>query len=173
LYSKINTLCSYYFILILECFLFISFILQNISLYLFTYLQYGFKRFITNNRYYSLTNKNNYPLNPWFVTGFIDGCFNIKVTKSSSNTIGWQIQARFIIEVNIKDIDLLYKIKAFFDGVGSVTSKKSVARFAVYDLKNVTDVILKHFNNYPLQSAKQIDFALWKECINLILSKKI
>lgn len=142
---------------------FYYFILQNTSLYLFTYLQSGFKRFITNNRYYSLTNKNDHQLNPWFVTGFIDGegCFNIKVTKSSSNIIGWQVQARFIIEGGgappIKDMDLLYKIQAFFGGIGSVTSTKSVARFAVYGLKDITNVILKHFNNYPLQSAKQID----------------
>lgn len=164
-----------YFILILGFFLFISFLIQNTRIYFFTNLQYGLKRgFITNYRYYSLINKNNHQLNPLFVTGFIngEGCFNIWVAKSSSNSIGWQVQARFIIEVNIKDIDLLYKVQAFFGGIGLITSKKSVARFAIYGLKDITNVILKHFNNYPLQSAKQIDFTLWKECINLMLSKK-
>lgn len=57
-------------------------------------------------KYYSLVNNK---LNPLFVTGFVDaeGCFNINITKSSSNIIGFQVQARFIIEVNIKDIKIL------------------------------------------------------------------
>ena len=65
----------------------------------------------------------------------------------------------FIIEVNIKDIDLLYKIQTFFGGgIGSITYTKKVARFSVFGIKDITNVIT-HFNNYPLQSAKQIDFA--------------
>lgn len=65
-------------------------------------------------KYFSLENNNK--LNPWFVTGFVDaeGCFNINITKSSSNLIGYQVQARFIIEVNIKDINILQKNTSFF-----------------------------------------------------------
>jgi hypothetical protein len=46
-------------------------------------------------------------LNPWFVTGVTDaeGCFNVTVTKSSGS-VGWRVQARFIIELHVKDIDL-------------------------------------------------------------------
>lgn len=147
---------------------FICSLFKNTSRYLFS----G-KRFLTNSRYYNSIENNNSQLNPWFVTGFSDGesCFNILVTKSSSNSIGWQVQSRYIIEVNIKDIDLLYKIQTFFGGIGSITSTKKVARFSVFGIKDITNVIT-HFNNYPLQSAKQIDFALWKKCINLMLSKK-
>jgi len=73
-------------------------------------------------KYYCLENNNK--LNPWYVTGFVDGegCFNINITKSSSNLIGYQVQARFIIEIHIKDIEILRKIQAFFDGIGSITS---------------------------------------------------
>jgi len=58
----------------------------------------------------------NNKLNPWFVTGFVDAesCFNINITKSSSNLIGYQVQARFIIELHIKDIKILEKIQDFF-----------------------------------------------------------
>lgn len=71
---------------------------------------------IGQRHYSSMTNKDQ--LDPWFVTGFIDGegCFNIFVAKSSSNLIGWQVQARFVIEVNIKDVYLLNSIQAFFGG---------------------------------------------------------
>ena len=148
--------------------LFICSLFKNASRYLFT----G-KRFLTNHRYYSSIENKNSQLDPWFVTGFSDGegCFNILLTKSYSNSIGWQVQSRFIIEVNIKDIDLLYKIQTFFGGIGSITFTKKVARFSVFGIKDITNVIT-HFNNYPLQSAKQIDFALLKKCVNLMLSKK-
>nr|QBM09649.1 hypothetical protein [Dactylella sp.] len=127
-----------------------------------------------SNRLLCTQVNNNDKLNPWFVTGYADGegCFNILVIKSRSNTIGWQIQPRFIIEVNIKDIDLLYKIQAFFGGIGSITSTKSRARFSVFAFKDVANVILTHFDNYPLQSAKQIDFELWKKCVNIMLNKE-
>lgn len=116
--------------------------------------------------------ENNNKLNPWYVTGFVDGegCFNINITKSSSNLIGYQVQARFIIEVHIKDIEILHKIQAFFDGIGSITSTKNVARYSVYGINDINNII-KFFDEYPLQSAKVIDFSLWKECVKLMLSK--
>lgn len=115
----------------------------------------------------------NKELNPWFIVGFIDaeGCFNINISKSSSNLIGYQVQARFIVEVNIKDKDILGKVQGFFGGIGSISYTKNVARYWVFGIKDIGNII-KFFNEYPLQSAKQIDFAYWKKCVNLILNKK-
>ena len=97
--------------------------------------------------------------------------FSINVTKSSSNLIGYQVQARFIIEVNIKDINILNNIQAFFGGIGSIICTQNVARYSVSGTKNINNII-KFFDEYPLQSSKQIDFTLWKQCVNLILNKK-
>lgn len=111
---------------------------------------------------------NNNKLDPWYVTGFADGesCFNIWIARSKSNLIGWQVQARFIIEVNIKDKNLLYKIQEFFGGIGTISITKSVARFAVFGFNDITNVIIKHFDNYPLQSAKKNRLLLVKRvCI--------
>jgi len=122
-------------------------------------------------KYYSSNENSN--LNPWFVTGFADGesCFNIHMIKSSTNLIGWQVQARFIIEVNIKDKDSLYKIQSFFKGIGSVTFTKKVARYSIQGINDIVNIV-NHFDKYCLQSSKQIDFALWKECVKIILNKK-
>lgn len=50
----------------------------------------------------------------------------------------------------------------FFKGVGSITysTSKDVERFSVVDpaQQQIINVILPHFNEYPLQSAKLIDF---------------
>lgn len=134
---------------------------------LFSFRHKGFsKKFVKH-----FSSENN-SLNPWYVTGFVDaeGCFNINITKSSSNLVGYQVQARFIIEVNIKDISMLHSIQAFFGGIGSITSTSKVARYSVHGINDINN-ITSFFDEYPLQSAKQIDFALWKECVKLMLSK--
>lgn len=78
--------------------------------------------------------EDNRPLDPWYVTGFTDaeGCFNILIAKSPSTSIGWRVQARFIIELHIKDIALLRRIKSFFNDAGTITilNTKNIARYS-------------------------------------------
>jgi len=106
---------------------------------------------------------------PRFITGFTDAeaCFSINIYRKNRYKTGWTVQPRFIIEVNQKDLDLLYKIKAFFGGIGSITSRKNVAIFSVSGIKDLT-VIINHFDKYPLITKKQADYLLFKMAIDLI-----
>lgn len=104
-------------------------------------------------------------IEPWFVTAashFTDaeGSFNVSVSRSSSTKIGWRVQMRFIIELHKKDLALLTSIQSFFNGIGTIINSitKDVVRFSVVDQIQIINVILPHFNKYPLQSAKLIDF---------------
>jgi len=119
---------------------------------------------------------NNINLDPWFVTGFSDaeGCFNVSVSKRTKSTVGYVVQARFIIELQLRDIDLLLKIQSFFGGVGTITkdSTKNVCRFSIVSIKDINNFIIPHFVEYPLQSAKSIDFSLWLQIINLLNDRK-
>jgi len=67
---------------------------------------------------------------------------------------------RFIIELHKKDLALLTSIQSFFNGIGTIinSTTKDVVRFSVVDQIQIINVILPHFNKYPLQSAKLIDF---------------
>ena len=67
---------------------------------------------------------------------------------------------RFIIELHKKELALLTYVQSFFKGVGSITysTSKDVVRFSVVDQFQIINVILPHFIEYPLQSAKLIDF---------------
>lgn len=80
---------------------------------------------------------------------------------------------RFIIELHKKDLALLTRIQSFFKGVGSITKNptKDVVRFSVVDINKIINVILPHFDKYPLQSTKLIDFKFWQECVNIIKNK--
>jgi hypothetical protein len=50
----------------------------------------------------------------------VEGSFNILIAKSLSVRIGWRVQARFIIELHIKDLALLKSIKKFFNNAGTI-----------------------------------------------------
>jgi len=54
----------------------------------------------------------------------------------------------------------LERIKDFF-GVGSIViHKDNMVSYRVSKLSDILNVIIPHFTNYPLQSAKSIDFHL-------------
>ena len=54
-----------------------------------------------------------------------------------------QIQLSFEISFHIKDIDLLYKLKSFFGGVGtiSIPSSRNEARFKITGLNDILNFI--------------------------------
>jgi hypothetical protein len=117
------------------------------------------------------TNTN---LNPWFITGFIEGegCFVVNVIKNNRLKTGWRIQIEFKIGLHKRDWDLLEKIKKFF-GVGKVYKQgENAAQYMTHTVKELA-VILNHLDKYPPITAKKIsDIKQFKLVVNLILNKE-
>lgn len=61
-----------------------------------------------------------------------------------------------------KDSDLLALVQQFFKGVGFFTQgiKANTINYSVTKLNDLINIIIPHFYNYPLQSAKKLDFEL-------------
>lgn len=118
-------------------------------------------------------NKNNLTeLNPWFVTGFVDGegSFSMSIFKSKTAAIGWTIEPCFIITLHKKDIELLNKIQSFF-GVGTVsTFGEKTARYRVRS-RDGLQVIVSHFYKYPLQTTKLKNFFSFCNILELLNNK--
>jgi len=112
-------------------------------------------------------------LNPHWVTGFTDGegCFTVKLRKSSLYTVGWRVQAVFAIKLHKRDLDILTRIREFF-GVGTVIVNKTEAIFAVHSLKEIIKIIIPHFDSYPLLTQKYADFLLFKQIVLIMAEKK-
>ena len=98
----------------------------------------------------------------------------LKLNSKDSKNLIRQIQLSFEICVHIKDIDLLYKLKSFFGEAGSISipSTRKDARLKITGLNEIFKFIIPHFKQYPLQGMKKIDFYLWFECAELLLSKQ-
>ena len=86
---------------------------------------------------------------------------------------GWTITPSFSIELHGKDVALLQKINSFF-GVGNITIRKrdNQVVYSVKSLKELHNVIVPHFINYPLLTQKWVDFELFKMFIKLMINKE-
>jgi LAGLIDADG endonuclease len=114
---------------------------------------------------------NNNKLDPNWVTGFTDaeGCFMINITKRETNRMKWQIRPCFQIKLHSRDKELLIKIKSFFNEIGSISfSNDNGVMYRVNKLNDIINIIIPHFNNYPLITQKQSDFLLFKEIVRLM-----
>lgn len=124
----------------------------------------------------TLNNNNSLILNPWFVTGFTDaeGCFTVVLQKNPKAKFGYSISARFKICLHKKDLAILEGLKAFF-GVGNIQAtgkNRDSFEFIVKSIKDLTAVIIPHYDSYPLITQKKADYELFKLVISLINNKE-
>jgi len=111
-------------------------------------------------------------LNKWFITGFSDAesSFIILVQPRFDSKTKWRIKANFSISFNKKDIEILEDIK-YSLGVGQIYTSGTKVFYRVENF-NELQVIVDHFDNYPLVTVKKMDYTLFKECFNIIKDKK-
>lgn len=114
-------------------------------------------------------------LDPWFITGFTDGegCFRINILKDNKNRTGWLIQPLFQIDLHERDIELLQEIQRYFGGHGNILKKPlGQLTYRLGSFAHIVDVIIPHFDNYPLITDKQADYLLFRAAIMDIMREK-
>jgi hypothetical protein len=112
-------------------------------------------------------------LNPNYVTGFTDGegCFFVGIYSNSKHKTNYRIKSTFQIGVHKKDLALLEQIKLFF-GVGNITKLGAESvQFRISGLEDL-NIIINHFDNYPLLTRKLFDYLLFKKVLNLMKQEK-
>ena len=117
--------------------------------------------------------KHNLILDPNFITGFTDGegCFTLSITKSNQVKSSWAIKPRFQINLHKKDLQLLESIQSYFcAGHISKTGSESY-QLRIDSIKDI-QVIIDHFDKYPLISQKFGDYQLFKQAYVLLLNKE-
>lgn len=111
-------------------------------------------------------------MNPWFITGFSDAesSFIILVQPRSDSKTKWRVKATFAIGLHIKDTPILEHIRDSL-GVGRIyiSGTKVYYRVEAFD---ELQVVIDHFDTYPLVTAKKVDYELFKECFHIIKLKK-
>lgn len=104
-------------------------------------------------------------LNPNWVTGFVDGegCFTVVTTSLANNNLSFSIRTKFQIGLHIHEERIINKIKDYFQGIGVIYKdiKNKKIYYTVYARADITNVIIPHFEKYPLQSRKRISYEYW------------
>ena len=112
-------------------------------------------------------------LSPYWVTGFVDaeGTFSLKISKSSTTRSGWNVVPEFQIILHSRDLLLLRKIHSYF-GIGIVKERgdRNQAYYSVQSARAIANVIIPHFDKYPLITQKRADYLLFKQGIGLLLN---
>src|SRR5438270_13990668 len=100
--------------------------------------------------------KENNLIDPYFVTGFADeeSSFHISIRKTSKVKTGWSVEPKFVITLHKNDQALLELIQTFFGGVGIVINhRKDSVQYLIQSIKDL-NVIINHFDSYPLITQK-------------------
>lgn len=58
------------------------------------------------------------------------------------------------------------------EGIISVDGKNNKAYLTINKIQDLNSFIIPHFESYPLQSEKKIDFNLWAKIVKIIISKE-
>ena len=119
------------------------------------------------------TDVNINKLDPWFVTGFTDaeGSFGLYIYKKANSKTGFIISLVFQISLHEKDKNILEQIQNYF-GVGGITGHGSTS--LKYSVRSYNDmqIIIDHFDKFPLATNKLNDYKLFKLAYILIVQKE-
>lgn len=93
-----------------------------------------------------------------------EACFFIKIKKSSSNLIGYQVFLLFALTQHSRDRKLLDNIKEYLD-CGKVkykekesTSRSTILIFKVVKFANNFEKIIPFFREHEIKGIKYLDF---------------
>lgn len=115
------------------------------------------------------------PLDPYWISGYVqvDGTFGLNYTKVPRMILGYTCQPQFRFTQHKRDFFVLSKIIKEL-GCGNII-KPSIDRdeynISVGNLKDLREIIIPFFNNYPLYGSKLLYSEDFKKGINIIKYK--
>ena len=116
----------------------------------------------------SAGNQQERPSTDWIV-GFVDGegCFHVAINRQPKMTIGWQVLPEFRVVQHRRDEHMLQKLVAVFECGHVVKNHDERKEFRVRGLQNLKRIV-KFFQEHPLQTTKQENFAAFAQVITLM-----
>jgi hypothetical protein len=78
-----------------------------------------------------------------------------------------------VITLHQRDLSLLLILQQYFGGIGriNIDSNQKSIKYTVIKLSDLMNVIIPHFNKYPLLTQKAANFILFKHIIEIIYNK--
>lgn len=96
----------------------------------------------------------------------------VDILKNNLFKVGWQLSITFQIKLHVRDTQLILDIQSFFNNIGTISFNNEVVVYKVRKLNDILNIIIPHFDQYPLITLKRNDYAAFKNIILLIRDKK-
>lgn len=115
-----------------------------------------------------------------WIVGFTDGegCFSISIFRNNTSKHGWQVFPEFVITQGEKSLSALELFEEYF-GCGKIFVNKRydnhsehLYRYCVRSVKELRERVIPFFNTHRLMTAKQNDFAIFAEVVEMIAEKQ-
>ena len=108
-------------------------------------------------------------LNPNWVTGLTDaeGSFIIS-TPNSTSANGKKVSLRFSLTQKAHSVGILYSLQQFFGCGQVIPSSKGCMRYVVQNKGDIINKIIPHFEQFPLQTSKGLNFNTFKEAAKIV-----
>lgn len=116
-------------------------------------------------------------LDPYWVSGFVagDGSFVIGIRKKKTDDKTFNLYFNFCITQHSKDFELIKLFIPFFKcGTSKMrcSNKTSRCDYYVQDINSIIKKIIPHFEKYPLENIKELDYLDFKLIMNMIWNKE-
>ena len=110
-----------------------------------------------------------------YVTGFVDGegSFLVSFSKRMKMNTGVEVRPAFTVSQHKRNKNILLSIQKHFS-CGTVRFNKhdDTWKYEVRSLRDLVQTIIPHFDKFPLQTSKQLDFERLKlVCESMMLQK--
>ena len=115
-----------------------------------------------------------------WIVGFADGegCFSVSMFRNATTKFGWQVFPEFVITQGKKSLPALKLFKTFFRCGNVFVNKRydnhheHLYRYCVRSLADLRSIVIPFFQEHPLRTAKQKDFLLFAEIVEMLLAKQ-
>jgi len=106
-----------------------------------------------------------------YITGFVDGegSFLVSFSRREKMRTGIEVRPAFTVSQHKRNKDILLTIQRYF-GCGTIrfNSCDETWKYEVRSLKEILGRIIPHFEQYPLQTSKRLDFARFKQICQMM-----
>ena len=106
-----------------------------------------------------------------YISGFVDGegCFCVSFQPSKRHRFGWEVRPSFSVSQNADRAELLHVIQREWK-CGFIRPDRSdkTLKYEVRQVRDLTERVLLHFQNYPLRSSKQDDVMRFERICRLV-----
>jgi hypothetical protein len=107
--------------------------------------------------------------NPNWISGFTsgEGCFKVRIYKSVSHQIGYQVQLKFQVTQQLRDKNLMAKLISYLD-CGYLSERGDIVDFHVTKFNDIIQKIIPFFEKYSIIGVKLDNFKDFCQVAELI-----